>query len=472
MLTFSCNVGFTISTGGTTSATCQAGTFLFNPSFSGTQCFPNCAQDDATLDPLGNLDINPNQPVTGNGYSFGTVLTYSCTDTSQAFVGESTLTCQTNGNYDNPVPTCSRGCPRPSDITGGTFGSDENVFAVDEMLTFSCNVGFTISTGGTTSATCQAGTFLFNPSFSGTQCFPNCAQDDATLDPLGNLDIDPSQPATGNGYSFDTVLTYSCTDTSQAFVGESTLTCQTNGNYDNPVPTCSQGCPRPSDITGGSFSSDENVFAVDEMLTFSCNVGFTISTGGTTSATCQAGTFLFNPSFSGTQCFPNCAQDDATLDPLGNLDIDPSQPATGNGYSFDTVLTYSCTDTSQAFVGESTLTCQTNGNYDNPVPTCSQGCPRPSDITGGSFSSDENVFAVDEMLTFSCNVGFTISTGGTTSATCQAGTFLFNPSFSGTQCFPNCAQDDATLDPLGNLDIDPNQPATGNGYSFDTVLTL
>ncbi|XP_076806068.1 P-selectin-like [Clavelina lepadiformis] len=255
--------------------------------------------------------------------------------------------------------TCDQVCPFPTltSTDGGLTPVFGGPFGLGETLSFSCEIeGYTIS--GSVTLTCTKNGAFDNsaPTCESLPCTSPPAPFGVTTRPIRTE------------YSVFSVVQYSCINGLPIIAGEPTSnTCLPGGDWEfTSGPTCT-GCPRPNDVTGGTFGSDENVFAVNEMLTFSCNVGFTISTGGTTSATCQAGTFLFNPSFSGTQCFPNCAQDDATLDPLGNLDIDPNQPATGNGYSFGTVLTYSCTDTSQAFVGESTLTCQTNGNYDNPV---------------------------------------------------------------------------------------------------------
>ncbi|XP_076803229.1 CUB and sushi domain-containing protein 3-like [Clavelina lepadiformis] len=224
------------------------------------------------------------------------------------------------------------------------------------MLTFSCNVGFTISTGGTTSATCQAGTFLFNPLFSGTQCFPNCAQDDATLDPLGNLDINPSQPATGNGYSFDTVLTYSCTDTSQAFVGESTLTCQTNGNYDNPVPACVADCGAPPTVGSAVLTSGIGETTQGTVVRYSCIVG--LFPPADTTTTCEA-SGNWNPgtlSDCAGEPFPGLC---GSPYPLVNGEYSASLPV-----SVGTTIMYQCLDGFSLAPGSIDMTtCESGNDY-------------------------------------------------------------------------------------------------------------
>ena len=98
---------------------------------------------------------DPGAPADGSRegtFDDGDVVTFSC-DGGFSLVGASAITC-VNGNWTNEVPACFANCADPG---APSFGFQVGIsdFLHTDTVTFSCNEGYTLV--GASELTCQAG---------------------------------------------------------------------------------------------------------------------------------------------------------------------------------------------------------------------------------------------------------------------------------------------------------------------------
>ncbi|XP_076803216.1 uncharacterized protein LOC143447152 [Clavelina lepadiformis] len=365
-------------------------------------------------------------PTSGGPYGLGDTITFLCAEAGYTLTGFDTITCMNNGAFDNSAPVClNTQClfPTLTSTNGGLTPTSGGPYGVDETILFSCTDPAFALTGSDT-LTC-----MNNGAFDNSA--PVCLSTPCSSPPAPiNVLTDPVQTT----YNPLDEVTYSCADGSPIPAGEPTSNrCLPTGLWESASgPDCpTTQCAVPGDIAGGTFTPS-GVTSIDSgaTLSFACDIGFTISTGGVTSSICQAGTFVFDPLFDGTECFRNCAQDDATLNPIANLIVNPSQASTGNGYSFGTMLSYSCSDATQVFTGSATLTCQTDGSYDNPVPSCITDCGAPP--TSGNTRV---ITSWNGQTTEGTVIEYTCDTGGVGSTTITCTSSGWDPT-DPAECFP------------------------------------
>jgi hypothetical protein len=266
-------------------------------------------------------------------------------------------------NCDMPV-TCS-GAVAPANgsvsASSATFGNS---------VTYSCDMGYTLN--GTAVSTCQAdGTFATPaPTCSPSPCSPN-------LVAPANGSVTPTMGTTG------TVATYSCNG-GYALNGNATTTCQADGMWSGTAPTCTlimTGCtPDP---------------CVNSM-TGCMPVGAT----GYTCGTCD-------PGWTGTNCSTPVTCSGATAPANGSV--------SASSATFGNTVTYTC-DSGYTLMGNATATCQANGTFTGPAPTCAPvSCGAPPVVTdagtptvsGGAGGGNSDTFGATAAYT--CNTGYTLN---------------------------------------------------------------
>ena len=253
--TYSCNPGYKPS--GTMTRTCQT-----NGTWNGTA--PTC-----TIVDCGALKNPTNGTVVASPTTYGSKADYTC-QTGFGLAGTSPRICQADGTWSGTAPTCGAAdCPAPPTIsngapttTGTTFGS---------TATYACNPGYNLS--GTAVHTCQA-----DRTWSGT--LPACTVVDCGSPSIGSGTYSPAATTYGSTVKF------TCNDC-YSLAGASTRTCQANGTWSGLQPTCTLvDCGPPPTIANGKASLNGGTNCGWSAM-YSCSPGYSLSTT-TKMSTCQA----------------------------------------------------------------------------------------------------------------------------------------------------------------------------------------
>ncbi|XP_035669072.1 P-selectin-like [Branchiostoma floridae] len=279
-------------------------------------------------------------PPTGSSL-YQNQVTFTC-NTGYDLDGVSPVTCQADGTWSNPVPICRPRCPVLTAPTNGARTPPTGENSYQDVIRFTCNTGYVRN--GAFDTTCQADATWSNP-------VPTCEtrQCNALTVPTNGA-LSPAAP-----HNYPATVTFSC---NAGYVGNGavTTTCQADGTWSNPVPTCT---PRPCQAltapTDGALSpAAPHNYPVT--VTFTCNAGYVRNGAQTT--TCQADGSWSNPTPTCIpgQCSTLTAPTNGALSPLGATSL-------GN------TVTFTC-NSGYLLYGATTSTCQAGGIWSNPVPTC------------------------------------------------------------------------------------------------------
>ncbi|MGH0144612.1 UNVERIFIED_CONTAM: hypothetical protein FKN15_003784 [Acipenser sinensis] len=290
IVNFTCNTGYIIQ--GASRAQCRASGQWSNP-------LPTCRAISC-----GNPGKPPNAILTGNKFTYGAVVYYSCSG-NRTLIGNGTRFCQEDGHWSGSLPECSGEspgvCGDPGVPAHGSRLGDE--FRTKHLLRFSCETGYILRESA--ERTC-----LPNGSWSGTQ--PVCEAVSC-----GN----PGTPAYGkivfsDGILFSSSVTYACWEGYKTS-GLTTRHCTTNGTWTGNPPDCTViSCEDPGALANGIQIGNE--FSFNKTVHYQCHPGYkmepTISS-----------TLLCTKDGSWNQTKPVCK------DPV--MDTDPSNPYYGTNSS-------------------------------------------------------------------------------------------------------------------------------------------
>ncbi|XP_078573919.1 P-selectin-like [Branchiostoma floridae x Branchiostoma japonicum] len=378
-VTVTCNSGYGLS--GVSPLTCQADGTWSNP--VGT-----CEPDQCST--LAAPTNGARTPPTGSN-SFQDRVSFTC-NSGYVLNGATSVTCQVGGTWSDPVPTCTpRACPTLTAPTNGAL-SPNGPYAYPNQVTVTCNSGYQLN--GVSPVTCQADGTWSNP--VGT-CTPRPCP---ALTTPTNGALSPTGP-----YSYPNQVTVSC-NSGYNLNGDSPLTCQADGTWSNPVPTCeSDQCPTLAAPTNGARMPPTGSNSFQQTVSFACNSGYVLN--GATTVTCRAGGTWSDP-------IPTCTPRPCpALTTPTNGARNPSGP-----YAYQDMVTFTC-DTGYGLNGVSPVTCQADGTWSNPAPTCEPGqCPTLAAPTNGARTPPTGSNTFQDRVSFTCNSGYTLN--GANTVTCQA----------------------------------------------------
>ncbi|XP_030277620.1 zona pellucida sperm-binding protein 3 receptor-like isoform X1 [Sparus aurata] len=338
---YSCRNGLTLN--GSASIECSDdGTFKPAP--------PICTRVQCEDLDIPNLDwISGSRPPHG----YKAILTYRCR-TGYRMVGQPTLTCDINSKWSPGLPRCEMvTCNPPHLVVNGTFNPVKDVYKYGDRVQYSCNTNFRLS--GSNSASCSDdGTFKPGP--------PTCTMIICNPPPPGaNRIISPVKEV----YKYKDVVQYTCPKGFK-LSGSNSASCSDDGTFKPAPPTCTMmTCNRPLPLEHGSFSPVKASYTYKDVVQYSCQTGFKLS--GTNSVSCSDdGTFKPEP--------PTCTK----FIPPPQPDIYCEVPHVEHGYLVhddrplyrpNDKVTFKC----RSFYdmeGDSTLTCQADGQWSPPPPKC------------------------------------------------------------------------------------------------------
>merc|ERR1712136_193707 len=184
--------------------------------------------------------------------------------------------------------------------------------------------------------------------------------------------------------------------------GTGTLTCGSDGNFDNAVPTCEAvvvTCTNPSNPANGQVTCTNDPSGASDTCTFTCLDGFELS--GTGTLTCGSDGNFDN-------AVPTCQVITCAIPDLRNTTItcDSSEG------QINETCNVTCDD---GYMGVTNVTCLDDGTWDSKDPSCkATTCPIPT-LTGTTISCQSSEGTVGESCTVTCDAGYS----GDGSVTCQ-----------------------------------------------------
>ncbi|XP_052281195.1 P-selectin-like [Dreissena polymorpha] len=415
--TYTCAQGYVIS--GVTTRTC-----LKNGSWEGTSPACDCEP--------------PVSPVNGTALKIGSVTSFSC-NTGSTLLGANQITCSNSGQGWSATPPVCVTCQSLAGVTNGT-GVELTSTGLQTRAQFICeaqsqptNGAFVMATDGSTTVgtfSCELGYSLRNVTMATSICTP------------------PRNVTNGSiSVSSDGMtLTYSC---NQGYTvnGSTMAACHTDGSgWSTVAPNCVKCATLASPANGHvTFSTNGS----HSLVTYSCDVGFSIKDDGVSIDTCQSnvqcinlpdpdsGTVTLNFMSSVTvatyTCFQVCDIPDAPVsgsvtlsadgltathicptETCSNLTIPSNGQMTYSSTGTVTMVTYNCT-LGYTLVGDVTRECGSTGSWNGSDPSCRQ-CANvnPPDSGTVNMVSDGTVSRAQ----YACSAGYQLS--GSASSTCVA----------------------------------------------------
>ncbi|KAB0351992.1 hypothetical protein FD754_016849, partial [Muntiacus muntjak] len=380
----------------------------------------------------GHPGVPANAILTGDLFTYGAVVHYSCRGT-RSLVGNSSRTCQEDSHWSGALPHCTGNnpgfCGDPGTPAHGSRLGEE--FKAKSLLRFSCEMGYQLR--GSAERTC-----LLNGSWSGLQ--PVCEAVSC-----GN----PGTPAHGrivssDGVLFSSSVVYACWDGYRTS-GLTTRHCTANGTWTGTAPDCTLiSCGDPGTLANGiQFGTD---FTFNKTVSYQCNPGYTMEPATSPTIRCTKDS-TWNHSKPTCKAV-TCGQPPPVQD--GKVE--------GTDFRWGASISYSCAHGFQ-LSQPAILSCEGRGVWRGEVPQClpvfcgDPGIPAEGRLSGKSFTYRSEVF-------FQCKSPFLLV--GSSRRVCQA-----DGTWSGVQ--PTC------IDPAHNTCPDPGTPQFGiqnssRGYEVGSMV--
>uniref|UniRef100_A0A8C1SG25 CUB and Sushi multiple domains 3 n=1 Tax=Cyprinus carpio TaxID=7962 RepID=A0A8C1SG25_CYPCA len=381
---YDCNPGYYLF--GSPVLTCQ-------PTGQWDKPLPECIVVDC-----GHPGSPPNGVLSGDKFTFGATVRYSCTGGRQ-LKGESSRTCQLKGHWSAPMPFCSGDssgtCGDPGTPSHGS--REESDFRIRSKVHFSCSVGYELF--GSAERIFSTITCTGNGTWNAP--VPFCkAVTCATPLPISNGLLE------GRDFEWGTSVSYSCSPGYELSF-PAILTCVGNGTWSGEVPQClPKFCGDPGIPAFGS--REGRSFIYQSEVSFSCMAPY-IPVGSTTRI-CQA-----DGTWSGSQ--PHC------IEPTRTTCENPGMPRYGSlnrtfGFKVGSMVSFQC-QPGHLLQGSTTRLCQADLTWSGTQPECiPHSCKQPEspphvDVVGMDLPS------YGYTLIYTCQTGFFLS-GGSEHRVCKS----------------------------------------------------
>ncbi|XP_037683717.1 CUB and sushi domain-containing protein 2 isoform X4 [Choloepus didactylus] len=417
-VSYQCNHGFYLL--GTPVLSCQGDGTWDRP-------HPQCL-----LVSCGHPGSPPHSLMSGDSYTVGAVVRYSCTG-KRTLVGNATRTCGLDGHWTDSLPHCSGtsvgNCGDPGIPAHGIRLGDS--FAPGGLIRFSCEAGYTLR--GASERTCQA-----NGSWSGSQ--PECG-----VISCGN----PGTPSNAqvvfsDGLVFSSSIVYECREGYYA-TGLLSRHCSVNGTWTGSDPECTViNCGDPGIPANGlRLGSD---FRYNKTVTYQCVPGYLMESHRVSVLSCTK-----DRTWNGTK--PVCR---AIM--CKPPQLIPNGKVVGSDFMWGSSVTYACLEGYQLSL-PAVLTCEGNGSWTGELPQCFPVfCGDPGIPPHGR--REDRGFSYRSSVSYSCQPPLVLV--GSPRRFCQS-----DGTWSGTQ--PSC------IDPTLTMCADPGVPQFGiqnhsQGYQVGSTV--
>ncbi|XP_076880716.1 complement factor H-like [Brachyhypopomus gauderio] len=341
-----------------------------------------------------------------SSYSEGDTLLYIC---QQGYVSLRRIIyiCDRHQWVSTQNAKCSpKHCELPADLPNGHYimvhGTD---FVYGTTIKYICTEGYQMVSREDT-RTCLAGGWSNRlPVCEEITCSPPQLGGRITVDGLTDYDTPLRY-----GHS----LRFTCAGPGLRLVGPREITCHENGDWSSPFPRCEDITCELEEIKDSvsvvGLSEYNAPLKYGHKLQFSCT-DLKLSLRGSKEVTCSA-------SGSWSSSFPTCEVVTCKIEQLNNVRIVIGSPPYKPGHT----LHFQCTHSSMDMLGPSSITCQSDGTWSSPYPTCSENgaCGPPPHIEFAETTTFQKAsYRPDESVKYICHSYHTMD--GNPYMTCTKG---------------------------------------------------
>ncbi|XP_033098555.1 CUB and sushi domain-containing protein 3-like [Anneissia japonica] len=325
---FTCNDGF-YQVGPTNSYCWYSGEF----SHVSKDAQPRCIRECFEIHHNSITEVNRTVQYPGF-FIVGDTITYVCSVGYESVSGVSVgnVECREDRIWTTNLPVCEGvSCGNPGTPNQGELIGEK--FFYPYSVSYICQPGYIIS--GSTARTCQS-----DKAWSGT--LPSCNPNDCS-----NLDNIENGMTFYTGTTFGMNATYTC-DIGYNINGEMIRICEATGLWSGSPPTCEVvSCGDPGLILNGIRMGANETYG--STVTYVCNTGYNLV--GAASVICQSdGTW--------SQSAPVCQ-----VVNCGIVSVGEGVFVNGGIFTYNTVLMFICDRGYNKLSGDTTRTCQSDGNW-------------------------------------------------------------------------------------------------------------
>uniref|UniRef100_A0A8C0UGY3 CUB and sushi domain-containing protein 3 n=1 Tax=Cyanistes caeruleus TaxID=156563 RepID=A0A8C0UGY3_CYACU len=381
---------------------CNPGYFLFGSSV--LICQPNGQWDkplpECIMIDCGHPGVPPNAVLSGDKYTFGSTVHYTCTG-RRSLLGQSSRTCQLNGHWSGSLPHCSGNTSGSCGDPGipGHGSREENNFKIKSTIHFSCDIGYILH--GSEERTCLA-----NGSWTGRQ--PECKAVTCPTPPqISNGRLE------GTNLDWGFSISYVCSPGYELSF-PAVLTCVGNGTWSGEIPSflCVTHATQLGVICEFAEGALSPFTCVGNVVQFQCKKGHLLH--GSTTRTC-----LPDLTWSGIQ--PECIHSPhktCTSDPSPLIVAHKNITVFSTFQQVGNVVQFQCKK-GHLLHGSTTRTCLPDLTWSGIQPECiPHSCKQPE------TPSHANVAGMDlpslgYTLIYTCQPGFFLA-GGSEHRACRS----------------------------------------------------
>ncbi|KAM4808468.1 sushi, von Willebrand factor type A, EGF and pentraxin domain-containing protein 1 [Rhinophrynus dorsalis] len=318
-----------------------------------------------------------NAVMSGDSYTYGSMVEYRCQDGYEMISEVGRKTCLEDGVWSSEEISCvPRKCSVQSNIM--KIKASETEYDINKTITIVCKEGYTLK--GPSTSTCMSdGNWL--PQLSDEICTPiTCEKPD---DPENGLVL-------GTRFLYKDTVLYQCDDGYEIH-GPTERVCQANKLWSGLEPQCKRiSCDPPGSFENG-FIEGKGYFFGDEIL-YSCSHGFELQ--GPSHRVCHVDKqWIPSP--------PTCVS--VTCDPSPIIE-NAISISTGNAYRNN--VTYIC-NSGYHLVGPQNISCLANGTWSKPLPLCKETrCEIPDHLDNGHVEYHNVTFG--STVQYQCHNGYSL----------------------------------------------------------------
>ncbi|XP_065189466.1 sushi, von Willebrand factor type A, EGF and pentraxin domain-containing protein 1-like [Sycon ciliatum] len=344
-------------------------------------------------------------------HTFGAVFVYSCNPGYYLQNTSYSATCLQNHSWSAEQPEClavrCSVAELPIVLNGrhnNTIGNGSAQLSYAASLSWTCDLGYTLSSGDAVRTCVQMNSSAGYFSGSG----PTCSKMQCPVYPLitnGILRRRRSYYEYGDRLQIQCIAGHELPTT--LGLRNTTLECLANSTWSDQFTECSIiSCPPLADVPNANSQGTNLTF--NSGITYSCHAGFEM-TAGTARRSC-----LDDKTWSGSS--PTCTRITCkTPTASGQESVTP----TSMSHDWNTTVDFICNAGYLLNAGQAQAMCADDGKFDNQHPGCSAVQCLPLNVANAQLSATAAQYG--DNITVTCDRGFELSVGKySTDITCQA----------------------------------------------------
>ncbi|XP_066456310.1 C4b-binding protein alpha chain-like isoform X2 [Eleutherodactylus coqui] len=341
----------------------------------------------------GNPGEVDNAQMEVDDFNFGSRVTYIC-DTGYVMTSKRNYRdCQADGKWSNVRPECTvLFCPPPPGIVNGHYYPEKDEYSYLDSVKYICRGELTLI--GEQNIACTA-------EGQWSSSAPECR---AVLCPSPKVDNTVELFEYRGPYKMNSIARFKCKQ-SYKLIGSDTVKCNQNCNWEPELPKCIGICSEVPYIPYAELvePTTDRSFLEGTILTFKCREGYEPVADVMNTATCSGLRWSFQ-----TFCKPlTCVKPEDV--PYGRI--------ISGSFLYENSIMYAC-EIGYRIKDIASRKCLADQSWSLPIPECKvQTCNAPEKIQNGWYSPIMEKYTYNHTVRYTCSKGFHLT--GQSSLTCQ-----------------------------------------------------